>query len=213
MITNTNPSAAKGYFTKILAIDSETSGIAMGCDDPSYDPVTGTKYQAISWGLIVADVHTLEPIDQLYVEVKHDPAYAWSPEAERIHGISREYLEANGVSRTEAVEQIGGLILSHWGPNTQVNLLGTNVVGFDLPFLRSLMNSEGLRLNFSHRHVDTTSIGVGLLEHFNSEDMLRALGLKRASGVHNSLEDAYNSLMMIKRVREYMQALENAIDS
>ena len=43
-------------------MDCETTGLAINRDDPSYDPENDIEYQSVSWGLIVADAATLDPL-------------------------------------------------------------------------------------------------------------------------------------------------------
>lgn len=192
----------RGYFKYTLAADCETTGIAIGCDDPSQNPKTGEKYQAVSWGLVVVETDTLKAVDELYVEIQHDEQYVWSKGAERVHGMSQEYLRENGVSMKEAVEQIGTLILSYWGPDSPICLLGHNVVSFDLAFLRSTLRSQGLEVRFANRHVDTNAIGFACLETFNSDDLFELVGLPvRDPAKHNALTDAKNALEVVRRVR------------
>lgn len=192
----------RGYFKYTLAADCETTGIAIGCDDPSYNPNTGEKYQAVSWGLIVVETSTLKEVDALYVEIQHDKQYTWNTGAERVHGMSREYLRDNGVPMEEAVLQIGELILNHWGPDSPVCLLGHNIMTFDLPFLRSTMRTQGIEIRFANRHVDTNSIGFACLETYNSDDLFEQIGLPvRDPNKHNALVDAKNALEVVRSVR------------
>lgn len=192
----------RGYFKYILAADCETSGMVFNADDPSFDPKNGTEYQAVSWGLIVADSTTLKPVDTLYVEIQHDPKYAWNDGAQKVHGMSREYLAKNGMPMEEAVEQIASLILKYWGPSSPVSMLGHNVMTFDLPFLRRTLRSQGIEVRFANRHVDTNSIGFTVLETHNSDDLFEAVGLvARDPHNHNALVDASNALETARRIR------------
>lgn len=194
--------APRGYFNFTLAADCETSGMVFNADDPSFDPVTKTEYQAVSWGLIVANTETLKPVDQLYVEIQYDPKYAWNAEAERVHGMSKEYLAKNGVPMEEAVEQIATLILKYWGPKSPVSMLGHNVMTFDLPFLRRTLRSQGIDVRFANRHCDTNSVGFAALQTYNSDDLFEAVGLvARDPNNHNALVDAMNALETVRRVR------------
>lgn len=206
-MTNKKP---RGYFQYTLAADCETSGIALGCDDPTQNPKTGEKYQAVSWGLVVVDTTTLKSVDELYVEIQWDKKYEWNDRAERVHGMSREYLRDNGVPMQEAVEQIGSLILKYWGPDSPVCLLGHNVHTFDLAFLRSTLRSQGLEIKFANRHVDTNSIGFATLETYNSDDLFEAIGLPvRDPSKHNALVDAKNALAVVRSVRAIYNRIIN----
>ena len=192
----------RGYFKYILAADCETSGMVFNAADPSYDPKDGTEYQAVSWGLIVADTKTLKPVDQMYVEIQYDPKYAWSDGAQKVHGMSKEDLAKNGVPMEDAVEQIASLILKYWGPQSPVSMLGHNVMTFDLPFMRRTLHSQGLDVRFANRHVDTNSVGFTVLETHNSDDLFEAIGLPtRDPNNHNALVDAKNALETVRIIR------------
>jgi exonuclease I len=189
----------KGYIEKILAMDCETTGLSFNGDDPS------KGYQSISWGFIVADAHKLKPIEELYVEIQWDGVSKWSKGAERVHALTKTHLKKHGVTEQEAVEQIGSLILRHWGPKNCIHTLGHNVVSFDLCFLKRLFRNQGIELKFGNRHYDTNSIGWVALETFTSEQFFEAVGLKY-SKIHNALTDTRYALEGARRVRLMFQA-------
>lgn len=192
----------RGYFDFILAADCETSGLFFNQDDPSFDSKTGEYCQSVSWGLVVADANTLKPVEELYLEIKWDKKSFWSPKAEAVHGLSKEYLDANGVESWEAVERIGNLILKYWGPKNSVRLLGHNVATFDLWFLKRLMRSEGIELSFGNRHVDTSSIGYATFGTYTSDELFEAVGFPpRDPTKHNALTDAKHALDTVRIVR------------
>ena len=189
----------RGYVTRILVIDSETSGLAYNCDDPSYNPKTHETFQAVSWGLIVADAKTLEPIEKIYLEVKWDGKSQWNQRAEQIHGLSKDYLAENGIETWEAVEIIGNLIIDHWGPDSPVHICGHNP-HFDLWFLKRLLRSEGLEIKFGNKMIDTNSVGFTVFGTHNSDDLFETVGLPiRAK--HNALDDALSALKVLKVTR------------
>lgn len=201
-----------GYFEKILCIDTETSGMVKGRNggDPSSNPDTGEQYQIISIGLIVASALTFKPIEELYIEIKWDGTSLWSPEAEKIHGLSLQYLEDHGVDRDDAVTQIGNLVLDHWGPDTPIALLGHNVVAFDLPFFKQLMRSEGIELRFGHRHVDSFACGLAAFGTFNSNDLFAMVGCAaRDDTKHNALDDARMALTSVRTIRQLFDGCIN----
>lgn len=174
----------RGYFERILAIDTETSGLHLGTNPVKDD--TG-YYQVVSWGLMVLDAQTLETIEELYIEQQWDGQALWNDGAEAVHGLSKEYLAEHGVSREDAMLQIGALIFKHWG-KTPVVTLGHNSPLFDLPFLRHESEMVGLDLRFGNRHLDSNTLAFTLLGCFNSDDMFSELGFKQRAE-HNSLED------------------------
>ena len=176
----------KGYFERILAIDTETSGLFMGTDSPAKND-KGEYYQVLSWGLMVLDAQTLDTIEELYIEQKWDGVAKWDTRAEAVHGLSKEHLEKNGVSREEAQVQIASLILKYWG-KTSVVTAGHNSIRFDLPFLEHEAQLAGIDLRFGNRHIDTNTLAFTLFGCFNSDDWFTQLGFKHR-GAHNSLED------------------------
>ncbi len=189
----------KGYITKLLVIDAETSGLHFGADDPAIDSKTGQYYQAVSWGIVVADAQTLDIIDELYLEIKWDGESLWSDQAEKIHGLSRAHLEENGVDMADAVAEIASLILDHWGPNSPVMLAGHNP-SFDKAFLNQTLRSEGINIRYAHRMIDTNSVGFTVFGTYNSDDLFEMVGLP-TRGKHNALDDAKAALQVLKITR------------
>lgn len=194
-----------GYFEKLLAMDSETTGLAFNSDDPSYDPKTGEEYQAVSWGLIVADANTLLPIDELYVEVQWNGDSAWSPKAEAVHGLSKDYLYHNGMSEEDAVATIGNFIIKHWGPDNSIRTLGHNVATFDHWFMKRQTRRHGIDFRFGNRHVDTSTIGFVNFEVYTSDQLFSLMGFDDREE-HNALDDARMSLASARYARTLMKA-------
>ncbi|MEM4258052.1 MAG: exonuclease domain-containing protein [Candidatus Thermoplasmatota archaeon] len=190
----------RGYFDKVLAKDCETSGMNYNTVDPSIG------FQSISWGLIVADAETFTPIEKLYVEIKWDGKSQWSDEAEKIHGLSRDHLEKNGLTKEEAAAEIGNLIYRHWNPKSDfsyqrnVRCLGHNVATFDIWFMRNLLEPFGIMFPTGNRFIDTSSIAFATFGCFNSDDAFDLIGIKRNK--HNALADAQASLDFVKTVRK-----------
>lgn len=192
----------RGYFKYVLAADCETTGIAIGCDDPSYDNVNNKQYQAIAWGLVVAELDTLKPIEELYVEIQYDNQYEWSDKAQKVHGLSKAHLKENGVPLEDAVVSIASLILKYWGSDSPVCMLGHNVSTFDLPFLRRTLRSQDIEVRFANRHLDSWSVGAATIKTFNSDDLFEAVGLDiRNPEKHNALTDAKYALESVRRIR------------
>lgn len=189
----------KTHFDKIVAFDCETSGLSFDTLDPS------VGYRMISAGLIVADCH-FKPIEELYVEFKWgDSTASWSSQAEGIHGLSRAYLDANGVTDVEGAEQIGGLLYDQFGMETPITLLGTNPASFDQFYLKNFLVSQGIPFKFSHRMLDTFSLGYGTVGAWTSDELFEILGFKKRDK-HNALEDARMSLKSFELLHSLWQS-------
>lgn len=191
----------KGWMDKVLFIDCETTGLSFG-DDPTYNSTTNETYQAIAWGLIVANAQTLDIIDKLYVEIKWDGESVWSKEAEKVHGLSLQYLEDNGLDEEDAVVEMAQFLIKYWGPTGVVCVGGHNVATFDLPFFRRQLRKYGLPVRFGARTIDCHAAGFAALETYNSDDLFAMVGLPaRDPEHHNALVDADNARKAVRFIR------------
>lgn len=203
----------KTHFKYIFAVDSETTGVCIGNNDPLYRESTGEHHQALSWGIMVVDCDTLLPVEELYLEVKWNETSIKQQEAdpkfgtyaENIHGLKRDYLEENGIDEEEAVIQIAGLISKYWGTSRPLNCLGHNVA-FDIRFLHELLERYGIDLRFSQRHVDSFGVGFTAWEAYDSDELF-ALTSDNVRTEHNSLEDIKLTLESIRTTREVFKLL------
>lgn len=192
----------KGFFQYILAMDSETTGVNFNSADPS------DGHQAISWGFIVADSITLEPIEELYLEIKwNDDSRAarkanpeFSVGASAIHGLTFDYLEKNGIEEVDAAVQIANLILKYWGPVNKVSCLGHNVASFDIKHLQKMFTRYGIDIAFNSRHCDSHSAGFVTLGSYTSDALFDGMGCDERSD-HNALDDAYMSLTACRNIK------------
>ena len=199
-------SKPRGYFQKLLIMDSETTGLEFNSIDPSQS-TNGNYYQAVSWGLVVLDVTTMKVVDKLYVEIKWDGKSLWSTKAETVHGLSKDYLAKNGLSEVDAIETILNFIFDHFGVDEVVPCGGHNVSTFDIFFMRRLLNKHGVMFKTGNRFVDTNSIGLACFGTYNSDDLFDQFGIVRDN--HNSLEDALACAKVITITRKLMnKALE-----
>ena len=195
----------RGYFPKLLAMDSETSGLSFNGYDPSYDVNKQRAYQAVSWGLVVVDSSTLKQIDELYVEIQFDDKNIWNDKAEKIHGLSREHLSVNGMTELEAVETIGSFVFDHFGSENLVPCCGHNVSTFDIWFMRRLMDPYDVMFKTGNRFIDTNSIGFACYNTYNSDDLFNLMDVKRE--MHNSLEDAKACVKVLYNTRKIYDSL------
>lgn len=197
-----------GYAKYLLAVDCETTGLCYHSSSPVKNSKTKEHHQAISWGIIVADSSTLKPVEELYLEIKwndiskkqkaKDPLFGRN--ATKIHGLTQQHLDKNGISEDQAVAQIGELILKYWGPKSCIKCLGHNVQSFDVPFLNDMFERFNIKLNFGNRHYDSNSIGFATVNSWNSNDLFETLGLNNRTQ-HNALEDAKLSLESFRRIK------------
>lgn len=177
-----------------LAIDWETSGSTWGGD-------SSIKHQGVAVGIIVFKTDTFEAVEELYLEIKFDPKYVWSDEAEKIHGLTREYLEENGVTQEEAAQQLIELIVKYWGTKPKVMLLGHNTE-FDRRFTNQLTKTVGVEfsverqdeatcpvwIQLHHVMLDTSACSFIVSGVYRSDEMFSMIGFD-AHGAHNALDD------------------------
>lgn len=178
----------------LLGMDSETTGMAYAnqvdkhCPDPTSDVVNNLKYHAISWGLVVIDPYKMTIIDKLYVTIKHDDTkYEWSKDAEKVHGLSRDWLEQHGETRLEAAILILEFILKYWDLNETISTIGHNQVTFDHWFFRELLNEFDMMVKFGNRHIDTNYLTLGVYDVEGSNELFQLFNDRRVD--HNALDD------------------------
>ena len=189
-----------------LCIDWETSGAVFGGD-------SSKEYQGVAFGAVVFNTKTFEVIETLYRMVKFDETkFKWSEEAEKIHGLSREHLEQNGVSQEEAAMDLLDLILKYWGPTNKVMFLGHNPE-FDRRFTNQLTMSVNIEfsvektpnevdghIQLHHVMLDTSAAGFITMGLFKSDLLFDAVGLEER-GEHNALDDALYTVATCQRIR------------
>lgn len=193
----------KNQIQYVLATDVETTGMSWLQGDPAKD------HQILSIGLIVADANTFETIEKKYIEIKWNEesvaASLKNPEfgkkAEKIHGLTRAYLDKNGMVEEDAVCEIAELMMKYWSTEVTIQLLGHNVATFDLFFIRQLLNKYELPFKFASRMYDSFSLGVGTTGAVNSDQLFDVLGFD-GRGHHNALDDAEMSLEAFRLVRK-----------
>lgn len=175
-----------------LAIDWETSGYST----PHY----AAKHQGISFGAIIYDVKTLDSVEELYVEIKFNPKYQWEMGAQKVHGLTREHLEANGVSQEDAAAALGNLVIKYNGME-ELMVMGHRV-HFDIAFTSQLMQSIGIDFNYHPTVIDSCSIATALMEMSKSEEIFQTLGMPPRK-THNALEDIRYTLASIRMMKEF----------
>ena len=197
-----------------LCLDWETSGADFGKD-------SSLTYQGISFGAIVFNTSDFTPVEELYLEIKFDDSkWKWSDGAEKIHGLSRDYLEASGISQQDAAVALAELILKYWGPDSKVMFLGHNPE-FDIRFTNQLLNQ--IEIEFSvekktaftswiqlhHVVLDTSGLGFITLGLFKSDLLFEKIGFPER-GSHNALQDAKQTLQTCEVMRAIVKPIVDA---
>ena len=194
MSIGTYSKAHPGQFA--LFLDFETSGSDFTGD-------SSLTYQGISFGAVVANTETWEPVDTLYRELHFDESkYKWADEAEKIHGLSREYLQQHGVSREQGLIDLLELIMKYWLPGTKIMLGGHNI-GFDKDFADQLCRDNGVDpLQFHHVFIETSSLAYALTREYKSNVVFELLGELTRTGSHNALDDAKAALAVVRNCKQ-----------
>lgn len=193
-----------------LCLDWETSGAAWGKD-------SSKEFQGIQVGIIVFKTKDFTPVETLKLDIQFDETkYKWSEEAEKIHGLSREYLAKNGVTQEEAAAALLELILKYWGPEGKVMFLGHNQK-FDRRFTNQLTMVLGIEfseerqtdsagwIQIHHVLLDTSGIGFVALGLYKSDLLFEAMGFADR-GAHDALEDAMQTLLTCQNIRLLVNA-------
>jgi DNA polymerase III epsilon subunit-like protein len=183
----------------ILIADAETSGSTF----LSYEE-TFQRYQAIAFGFIVATSDTFEEVASLQFKVKFDPRYEWSMEAQKIHGITREVLEAEGLSPEDAAVEVAEFILEHFG--TGKVMFANHNPYFDIEAMRQLLEKFGVMPDLHHVVLDTSGLGFVAMGKYKSNDVFEFFNGERPP-VHDALGDARMALGVLRGIREIVNSV------
>ena len=184
--------AAPGRFA--LSIDWETTGSNFG-------GVSHIDYQGIAFGAVIFNTETFEPVETLYRELHFDETrYKWTSGAEKIHGLSRAHLAANGMSREEGLTDLLDLIMRYIGPKSKIFALGHNV-GFDIDFTDQLANDFDIQLEWHHVKLETSGAAFIAIGKYKSDDVFEFFTGKTREGAHNALDDALMALEVVRNMR------------
>lgn len=177
-----------------LAIDWETTGSNFGGDST-------IDYQGIAYGAVIFDTETFEPVESLYRELQFDDTkYKWTDGAEKIHGLSREHLAANGIPREEALCDLLELIMKYIGTESKIMFLGHNV-DFDIMFTQQLADDFEVELKVHHVKLETSGTGFILSGKYKSNDVFELFTGRVREGAHNALDDAMITLETARNMR------------
>jgi DNA polymerase III epsilon subunit-like protein len=173
----------------LLVIDFETTGL-----DPRI-----RKHQPISAGAIVIERKTLVSVEEIYLECAFDETqFEWTQSAERIHGLSIDYLSSKP-SMQDAATELLRLLVKYWNQGDAITLVGHNP-HFDSKCFNIWMDSIDVKVRQSHRKLDTFSVGFAVFGAETSDDFFKHVGVVRNS--HNALEDAKATVEGIRLARK-----------
>jgi DNA polymerase III epsilon subunit-like protein len=114
-----------------------------------------------------------------YVELK-PIADGFDPGAMKIHGITREHLEAEGVPADEAMRRLAGFVSDRLRNGGRPVFVGHNAV-FDWSFISWYFERFGIRNPFGYKALDSKSLAMGRLGigwfETNKENLERILSL------------------------------------
>jgi hypothetical protein len=197
-----------------LFIDWETSGADFSLSYSEQAKI----FQGIQLGLVIADNETFEEVDSLKLDILFDSDFTWQDEAQKVHGITREYLSQNGIDReAAAVEAINFLLkyfsqdafyLLDMGPpkmNPNKLCFGGHNLDFDIEHFLALLAVAGLGADVHHVKLNTTVIGFHATGLYRSNDLFTLFGAE-ARGNHDALEDARQSLAVARGVKQLILA-------
>lgn len=185
-----------------LCIDWETSGSNFGGDSTK-------DYQGLAYGAVIFNTETFEEVECLYRELHFDDTkYKWTDAAEKIHGLSRDHLAKNGVSREEGLADLLDLILRYIGAESKIFYLGHNV-DFDIDFTMQLARDFGVELRAHHVKLETSGAGFIAIGKYKSNDVFEFFTGTVRDGSHNALDDARLALTTVRNMRAIFDSTLN----
>ena len=198
--SNNKPIYGRNHMGKYsLWIDWETTGADFDSG------LTTKKYQGISFGAIIADNETFTEVASIYRELHFDDTkYQWTNGAEKIHGLSREYLKEHGVPREDALADLLAMISDYLGANGKIMIGGHNV-WFDIDFTTQLtMDCAGITLDLHHVKLETSALGFITTGVYKSNELFQLFGAD-AREKHNALDDARQALAVARGIKQLIQ--------
>lgn len=185
-----------------LIVDWETSGASFTTLEE-----TTARFQGLYCGAVIFDTDTLLPVPgkTLKFKVKFDAdRYEWTEQAEKIHGLSREHLAAEGLTSEEAALELAGFVMDNFGPLKV--LFGGHNPYFDIAFTRQLLEPHGVMFPLHHVVLDSSPLGYILIGEYKSDLVFELLGGIDPRGLHDPVDDALASLAAMRSARQLVAA-------
>jgi len=154
---------------------------------------------------------TLRIGDAFYVEII-PTAPGWEAEAEAIHGLSKAYLEQNGVSRKTAMEQLTAWVEAKTDPGCKATFVGHNAP-FDWSHVAWCFAAEKMPNAFGYKALCTKALATGVLGcHWldsGKETIAQELNLPQedTSQKHRADYDAEYQALVLKGLLERSRGL------
>lgn len=184
------------------------------CIDIEASGPVPSLFDMISLGAVAVhenEDRTLRIGDSFYVEIV-PTAPGWDSEAEAIHGLSQAHLQANGVSRREAMESLARWVASTTDPGTKPAFVGHNAP-FDWSHVAWCYAAEGFPNPFGYKALCTKALATGVLGvHWldsSKETIAQALALAEedTSQKHRADYDAAYQALVLKGLLERSRGL------
>lgn len=170
-------------------------------------------YDMVSIGAVVVapdESGRLVTGSELYLEIRPQ-APRVDPGAARIHGLSQEHLQKNGLPRREAMERLDAWARANTRPGTEAVFVGHNAP-FDWSFIAWTLHAENIPNPFGYKAICTKALSMGALNlHWldtNKELLSELLELPAEDRrqKHDALYDAQYQALILIRLLEKMES-------
>ena len=184
------------------------------CIDIEASGPVPSLFDMISLGAVAVHENedgTLRIGDSFYVEIV-PTAPGWDEEAEAIHGLSRAHLNANGVSRKQAMEDLAQWVKASTDQGTKPTFVGHNAP-FDWSHVAWCYAAEGQTNPFGYKALCTKALATGVLGvHWldsSKETLAEALSLpsEDTTQKHRADYDAAYQALVLKGLLERSRGL------
>ncbi len=194
---------------RVFITDWETSGLRDLYNTSFHSGAQGIQFG----GCVVEDIsHSWTIVDEIQFDVKWMgdvyPDLTWNDEAEKIHGLSKEYL-ANKKTPEETAMPFQLFIERNFKDSGKVMMGGFNP-HFDEYFTYQFMTMAKLRsspIGFHYRMLDMQTLGTTLLGLSTTNEVFKKIGVN-FRGKHNALQDARLTVdafrMTVQQARKFI---------
>lgn len=150
-----------------LALHVETTGICNDLDRP-----VNSDNDIISISAAICDKRTFKVLDKKIIFIENDKDDIGT----KWHGITRPFLDDEGVDEETAIEEFVNFILEYFTLDNSIICLGQNVHSFVLPFIRELLERHEVYLKFAPNSLDVFSITVPTIGETSITELVEMFG-------------------------------------